>query len=622
MHALARLVVKSLLKSLLLGVGLVLLTLSLIATPPRTALAAAGRSHRRLLILMVWDGLRPDSVTLAATPNLYALKGQGAYFAAHHSIYPSLTMVNAAALASGAPPGANGIIANKMYFGHLLDGRAPQSGAALARARTLPVSLESSPMLDALNGPGALNGNLMEVETIAQQLLREGGFVGIVGKTGPTFLFDDRAGAGQHDAEANEIFVSDDQVVPPSLAQQLGPGLSRAALTAAIARTPPLGEQDAHLADVFIDRVLPPAVAAVAANRPALLVLWQHNPDITEHAAGLGTAAFDRALGICDANLGRLRAALAKLHVEDRTDLVIVSDHGFATINMRVDLAGLLVAHGLKQSKTSDDVVVANNFGSDEIYLSPRIAPAARAGLMRKIVEYAAAQPWCGPIFSRAEGTPAAHGYAGEIPGTFDQGWFGLRNPARSADLTISFRESTGEDNSKLTGPQAPALVLDGAGMHNEPNKSQPLVHPLLGISYADTGPSITAGGGTHGALGEYEMHNFGAATGPDFRRAYIDKAPTSNIDVARTIAALLGIQDGAAALQPVAAGRLLKEALSNGPAAGPYRRVPLSVTLKLPDQRIVTTIEVDRMDGGAYPIDAAVRHDKLGPKQRPSDKQ
>jgi hypothetical protein len=117
-------------------------------------------------------------------------------------------------------------------------------------------------------------------------------------------------------------------------------------------------------------------------------------------------------------------------------------------------------------------------------------------------------------------------------------------------------------------------------------------------------------------------MHNFGAATGPDFRRAYIDKAPTSNIDVARTIAALLGIQDGAAALQPVAAGRLLKEALSNGPAAGPYRRVPLSVTLKLPDQRIVTTIEVDRMDGGAYPIDAAVRHDKLGPKQRPSDKQ
>ena len=313
-------------------------------------------------------------------------------------------------------------------------------------------------------------------------------------------------------------------------------------------------------------------------SRPTVPRCWSCGnitPTSPNIPAGLGTAAFDRALSSCDANLGRLRAALAKLHVEDRTDLVIVSDHGFATIKMRVDLAGLLVAHGLKQSKTSDDVVVASNFGSDEIYLSPRIAPAARAGLMRKIVEYAAAQPWCGPIFSRAAGTPAAHGYAGEIPGTFDQGVVRLAQPARSADLTISFRESTGEDNSKLTGPQAPALLLTEPVCATNPTSRSRWFIRCWESHTRTPGPSITAGGGTHGALGEYEMHNFGAATGPDFRRAYIDKAPTSNIDVARTIAALLGIQDDAAALQPVAAGRLLKEALSNGPAAGPYRRVP-----------------------------------------------
>ena len=608
MHEPVRMAVESLPRSLLLALGLIFAFLLIVAVP-RPALAATGSSHQaRLFIIMVWDGLRPDTVTPAATPNLYALKSQGSYFAAHHAIYPSLTMVNAAALATAAPPGANGIIGNKMYFAPLLDDRAPQSGAALARARTMPVSLENSAMLAALGGPGALNGNLVEVETIAQQLLRKCGFVGIVGKTGPTFLFDDRAGAQHCDTDANEIFVSDDQVVPPSLAQQLGPGLSRAALTAALARTPPLGDQDAHLADVFIDRVLPPAAAAVTANRPAFLLFWQHNPDITQHAAGLGTAAFDRALGICDANLGRLRAALVKLHVEDRTDLVIVSDHGFATIKERVDLAGLLVAHGLKQSKTSDDVVVANNFGSDEIYLSPRMAPAVRAGLMRKIVDYAAAQPWCGPIFSRAVSAVADHGYAGEIPGTFDQAWFGLLNPARSADLIISFRESAGEDNSKLTGPQAAALVLDSSGMHSEPNKSQPLVHRVLGTSYADSGLLVTTGGGTHGALGEDDMHNFGAATGPDFRRAYIDKAPTSNIDVARTAAALLGIQnDGGTARKPFAAGRLLKEALRNGPPPGPYHRVPLSVTLNLPGQQIVTTVEVDRIGGEVYPIDAKV---------------
>ena len=403
-----------------------------------------------------------------------------------------------------------------------------------------------------------------------------------------------------------------DQVVPPSLAQQLGPGLSPGALAAAFTRTPPLEDQDAHLTDVFIDHVLSPAVADVAAKRPALLVLWQHNPDITEHSDGLGTAAFDRVLSSCDANLGRLRAALAKLHVEDRTDLVVVSDHGFATIKMRVDLAGLLVAQGLKQSKASDDVVVASNFGSDEIYLSPRMAPASRAGLMRKIVEYAAAQPWCGPVFSRAAGTPAERGYAGEIPGTFDQAWFGLRNSTRSADLTISFRGFSGEDNSKLTGPQIPALLLTGAGMRNEPNQSQPLIHPMMGTAYSDSGSWATTGDGTHGSMGEYEMHNFGAATGPDFRRGYVDKAPTSNIDVARTIEALLGIHNDATAAQtPSSGGRVLKEALINGPSPAPYRRVPLSVTLNLPGQRIVSTIEVDRIGGKVYPIDATVRHDR-----------
>ncbi len=66
---------------------------------PRPALGAAPRGRARLFILMVWDGLRPDSVTQADTPNLYALAHQGVYFADHHSIYPTQTMVNAAVLA-------------------------------------------------------------------------------------------------------------------------------------------------------------------------------------------------------------------------------------------------------------------------------------------------------------------------------------------------------------------------------------------------------------------------------------------------------------------------------------------------------------------------------------------
>jgi Type I phosphodiesterase / nucleotide pyrophosphatase len=575
----------------------------LMAAAPAPAFAAEVRNRSRLVILMVWDGLRPDAVTPTATPNLFALTRGGVYFAAHHALYPSLTMVNAAGLATGAASGANGIVANTMYLAHLLGTGTPQATDPLATARTMPVSLENSLLLEALGAGHEVH--LVEVETVAQQLLHKGGFVGIVGKSGPTFLFDDRAGTQDLDPK-REIFVSDDEVRPQSLTQQLGPGLSRAALIAALRSTPPLGKQDEHLTELFIDHVVPPAAAALGANRPALLVLWQHNPDITEHAAGLGTAAYDQALSICDANLGRVRAAIAKLGLEDRTDLLVLSDHGFTTIKMRVALADLLVAQGLKKSKTSDDVVVAHNFGSDEIYLSPQFDRAARADLTHKIVRYAAAQEWCGPIFSRPTAARGDHGYRGEIEGTFDQAWFGLLNPARSPDLIISFRELN-EDNSKLTGqPMAP--LLDGAGVHNEPNHSQPLIHPMMGVTYADCGTKLTAGNGTHGSLGEYDMHNFGAAAGPDFRRAYVDQAPTSNIDVARTIGVLLGIQ-GAAAASPPPAARLVKEALRNGSSPAAYRRLALSVTLNLPDRLVVTTVEVDQLGPDRYPIGATVRH-------------
>src|SRR5262249_18726562 len=152
------------------------------------------------------------------------------------------------------------------------------------------------------------------------------------------------------------------------------------------------------------------------------------------------------------------------------------------TIKMRVALAELLIGQGLKKSATSDDVIIARNFGSDAIYLSPHLDSTTRGALLRRIVNYAAAQAWCGPIFSR-HGAPGDNSYLGEIPGTFSQAWFDLFNPARSPDLIISFREIPGEDNSALMGPHAPAFVVGKEGTRAEPNTSQPLVHPMPGVS-------------------------------------------------------------------------------------------------------------------------------------------
>ncbi len=59
-------------------------------------------------IIMVWDGLRPDSVNPVDTPNLYALQQQGVRFADNHSTYPTFTMMNGSSFATGSFPRTSG----------------------------------------------------------------------------------------------------------------------------------------------------------------------------------------------------------------------------------------------------------------------------------------------------------------------------------------------------------------------------------------------------------------------------------------------------------------------------------------------------------------------------------
>src|SRR5260370_23840552 len=88
------------------------------AAAPSSAQDQAGAHHGRgrIMILMIWDGLRPDLVTQRDTPNLFRMAHEGVRFDRHHSIFPTLTMVNATALATGAPPGVNGLERNVFYL--------------------------------------------------------------------------------------------------------------------------------------------------------------------------------------------------------------------------------------------------------------------------------------------------------------------------------------------------------------------------------------------------------------------------------------------------------------------------------------------------------------------------
>jgi PHD/YefM family antitoxin component YafN of YafNO toxin-antitoxin module len=580
--------------------------------------AAIGAKNQpaRLVIVMVWDGLRPDFVTRAETPNLYAMEHEGVDFAHSHALYPTVTMVNAAALATGARPGQTGILGDSMYLAPAL-GRAgapilsePRFGALLSR----PLRLEDAPMLARLNGPNAFAGRLLGLDTVAQEVERAGGYLAVVGKEGPAFLWDNRVTAVKNGRDSlmaphrDYLFATDSLVEPKAIGREI-----KAAMPPAAARDGVLyAARDDYFTRIVDERAIPAARSAVLAGRPAMVVLWLHNPDITQHVAGLGTAAALAALKNCDDNLGRLRAAVHAAGMDGHTDLVVVSDHGFATIRLTIDLNGMLAAAGLKKSVASRDVVIARNGGSDLVYLSRDDFPtqAERRAELQKIVNFAEAQEWCGVIFSHlsALGEPGVRGvkpYQGWIDGTFSEASVGILSPNRAPDLVISFRELPDTDNRQLTGPLRLAFSIGAKGQHTVRNRSEPLVRPVQGVIYADA-RGFTTGMGMHGALGPREVHNFCAAIGPDFRSHFVDPYPSGNIDIAPTVTKLLGTLPNVGPGGLYAAGRPLVEAMrTERRSPGVVRPVVMTTRLTLQGVEVISTLRMTRL-GDRYYLDGS----------------
>ncbi len=80
-----------------------------------SAVAGVPAKAERQVVVVVWDGMRPDFVSEQNTPTLWKFARDGVTFRNHHAVYPSATMVNGTAMVTGVYPGKNGIIANHAY---------------------------------------------------------------------------------------------------------------------------------------------------------------------------------------------------------------------------------------------------------------------------------------------------------------------------------------------------------------------------------------------------------------------------------------------------------------------------------------------------------------------------
>src|ERR1041384_3213279 len=78
-----------------------------------TNVVRAQPPHTTLVIVV--DGLRPDYVTREVMPRVFQLGRRGIVFTAHHSVFPTVTRVNASSFVTGSYPETHGLLGNTIY---------------------------------------------------------------------------------------------------------------------------------------------------------------------------------------------------------------------------------------------------------------------------------------------------------------------------------------------------------------------------------------------------------------------------------------------------------------------------------------------------------------------------
>src|SRR5438046_5131279 len=135
---------------------------------------------KRHIVVVVWDGMRPDFVTPENTPALWKLAQEGVTFRNNHAVFPSATHVNGAALLTGVYPDHNGLAVNYDYRPDIDDKKfvSTKQPAVVRKG-------------DEISG-----GKYLAVPTIAELVRASGGRTVMAGATTVTFLLDLHVGRG------------------------------------------------------------------------------------------------------------------------------------------------------------------------------------------------------------------------------------------------------------------------------------------------------------------------------------------------------------------------------------------------------------------------------------------
>jgi hypothetical protein len=581
--------------------------------------------HPRNVVIVVFDGLRSESVNETDTPTMFGIRSHGVYFANSHSLFPTFTTANASAIATGHYLGDTGDYSNQIYTGRpvFLDGNFGRTAGSYAPY------IENNRVLGDLDAQ--FGGNYLNEETLLAAARLHGFNTAAVGKMGPAAIQDvSQLNPANRAFVTPQTIILDDGTGTPDgvpLAPEVSAALRDAGLpTATPARVQPTGNnttpgtkipnivQQAFFADAISKAIFP---MFVKSGKPFALLYWSRDPDGTQHfqgdslntlIPGINGPTSKAALKNADNNLKQILEFInSDPHLAANTDIFLTADHGFATISKHdIDLAG----HATTSYSTK--WIYKDSEGRQEVNTGflpvgfVAIDIAHELGLPLFDPDSQIDGPDGTKVFAKVD--PAAPqqtptlrqhpisgngliGGTGRITEKTDAKVVVAANggsdliylPSRDPDLVkrivalLSAQDYAGgifvDDAYKNVAGALPSSAIRLIGSSRTPTptiaitfktfSTDPKQANMTGIQITDY--PLQHGQGMHGSFGRANTFNFMEAMGPDFKSQFVDLSPISNADIAPTFAQILGFD---MASKGALKGRVLREALAGGPAS------------------------------------------------------
>lgn len=504
------------------------LLLALIASflPAAAFCADNAPESDRHVVIVVWDGMRPDFLNVRNTPTLWKLARTGVTFRHHHSVYPTATNVNGAAIATGLYPNRSGLLANREYR-PAIDPRK---------------SFDTSEPEAIRKGDAASGEKYLALPTTAEIVRAAGRRTAIAGTKSVAFLHDRHAmwtSAAAKDSFTRFAAAPMSESVREETLRLLGPFLIESAKTSE--------QRNAYATRALTDILWRDGV-------PAFSLLWLSEPDFTQHEYSPGAEPSLAAVRSSDRNLAAVLEALTRKNARKTTDVLVVSDHGFSTIERGINFPAELRAAGFdavaafEQAPKAGQIMVVENGGTILFYIVEHDQAVAA-----RLVEWIQHSDFAGVIFAREK-----------FEGAF---------PLESVHANT---------------PDAPDVMV-ALRWNAKPNR--------FGIRGQIVGDATRgAGQGSHATLSEFDVHNTLVAAGPDFRRGMLNDLPSGNIDLAPTVLHLLGLESSGGF-----DGRVLSEAMTGGPASPPAVTDSLEVERKFSSGQWRQHLRISRVGATTY---------------------